>query len=114
MEESQQGEDHQPLEFKNRIDLGQLQTSVAQIKTELGRVQLKVLSKALKVWIHLKNNDRGFGMFRYIRRWFERYKKFTFDSYDPPKPTIYKLGDKKYVKVKRLRTNSKSKGPYIK
>ncbi|MDL5511457.1 MoxR family ATPase [Arenibacter sp. M-2] len=38
MEESQQGEDHQPLEFKNRIDLGQLQTSVAQIKTELGRV----------------------------------------------------------------------------
>ncbi|MEG3657067.1 MoxR family ATPase [Arenibacter palladensis] len=38
MEESQQGEDYRPLEFKNRIDLGQLQESVAQIKTELGRV----------------------------------------------------------------------------
>ncbi|ASO06239.1 AAA family ATPase [Arenibacter algicola] len=38
MEESQQGEDHKPLEFKSRIDLGQLQTSVAQIKAELGRV----------------------------------------------------------------------------
>jgi len=38
MEESQHGEDHKPLEFKSRIDLGQLQTSVAQIKAELGRV----------------------------------------------------------------------------
>ncbi|SHF44884.1 MoxR-like ATPase [Arenibacter palladensis] len=38
MEESQQGEDYRPLEFKNRIDLSQLQESVAQIKTELGRV----------------------------------------------------------------------------
>lgn len=38
MEESQHGEDHNPLEFKSRIDLGQLQTSVAQIKAELGRV----------------------------------------------------------------------------
>ncbi|MEQ8220173.1 MAG: MoxR family ATPase [Arenibacter sp.] len=38
MEESQKGEDYKPLEFKSRIDLGQLQTSVAQIKTELGRV----------------------------------------------------------------------------
>ncbi len=53
-------------------------------------------------------------MFRYIRRWFERYKKFTFDSYDAPKPTIYKIGNKKYVKVKRLRTSAKSKGPYLK
>ncbi|MDX1769593.1 AAA family ATPase [Arenibacter troitsensis] len=38
MEESQQGEDYRPLEFTNRIDLGQLQESVAQIKTELGSV----------------------------------------------------------------------------
>ncbi|GBF22255.1 MULTISPECIES: AAA family ATPase [Arenibacter] len=38
MEESQHGQDHKPLEFKSRIDLGQLQTSVAQIKAELGRV----------------------------------------------------------------------------
>src|SRR5690606_9321186 len=38
MEESRQGEGSSPLEFKNRIDLGQLQTSVAQIKTELGSV----------------------------------------------------------------------------
>jgi hypothetical protein len=53
-------------------------------------------------------------MFRHIRRWIERYKQFTFDSYDPPKPTVYKLGSKKYIKVKRLRTDSKAKGPYIK
>lgn len=38
MEESQHGEDQKPLEFKNRIDLGQLQTSVAQVKKELGSV----------------------------------------------------------------------------
>jgi MoxR-like ATPase len=38
MEESRQGEGSSPLEFKNRIDLGQLQASVAQIKTELERV----------------------------------------------------------------------------
>jgi hypothetical protein len=53
-------------------------------------------------------------MFRLIRRWFERYKKFTINAYDLPKPTVYKLGKKKYVKVKRLRTTSKAKGPYIK
>ncbi|MEZ4968248.1 MAG: MoxR family ATPase [Flavobacteriaceae bacterium] len=38
MEESQQGENSRPLEFKSRIDLGQLQVSVAQIKRELGSV----------------------------------------------------------------------------
>ncbi|MCK0188506.1 MoxR family ATPase [Arenibacter sp. F20364] len=38
MEESRQEEDNKPFEFKNRIDLGQLQSSVAQIKSELGRV----------------------------------------------------------------------------
>lgn len=38
MEEIQNGEDNNPLEFKSRIDLGQLQTSVTQIKSELGKV----------------------------------------------------------------------------
>jgi len=52
-------------------------------------------------------------MFRHIRRWIETYKKSLFDSYEPPKPTVYKLGDKRYIKVKRL--NSKgNKGPYLK
>jgi len=53
-------------------------------------------------------------MFRHIRRWFETYKKLLFDSYEPPKPVVYKIGDKKYVRVKRLRTTSKDKGPYLK
>ena len=53
-------------------------------------------------------------MFRYIRRWIETYKKSLFDSYEPPKPTVYKLGDKKFVKVKRLRTTSKTKGVHNK
>ena len=53
-------------------------------------------------------------MFRNIRRWIDRYVKHLVDAYDPPKPTVYKLGKKKYVKVKRLRTDSKAKGPYIK
>jgi hypothetical protein len=53
-------------------------------------------------------------MFRLIRRWFERYKKFTIDAYDLPKPTVYKLGTKKYIKQKRLRVDPKSKGPYLK
>lgn len=38
MEEIQNGENNNPLEFKSRIDLGQLQTSVTQIKSELGKV----------------------------------------------------------------------------
>jgi len=53
-------------------------------------------------------------MFRNIRRLFEAYKKKLFDSYEPPKPTVYKIGKKKYVKVKRIRTQSKAKGPYLK
>ena len=53
-------------------------------------------------------------MFARLRGWFEAWKKNLFDAYDPPKPTVYKLGQKKYVKVKRLRTSSKAKGPYIK
>ena len=53
-------------------------------------------------------------MFAKFRRWFETYKKSLFESYEPPRPTVYKLGKNKYVKVKRLRTTSKSKGPYLK
>ena len=53
-------------------------------------------------------------MFARLRGWFEAYKKKLFESYEPPKPTVYKLGNKKYVKVKRLRVDPKSKGPYIK
>jgi len=53
-------------------------------------------------------------MFTRLRGWFEAWKKNLFDAYDPPKPTIYKLGQKKFVKVKRIRTGSNSKGPYLK
>ena len=67
----------------------------------------------LKFW-KKQYNDGGFSMFARLRGWFEAYKKKLFESYEPPKPTVYKLGNKKYVKVKRLRVDPKSKGPYIK
>lgn len=38
MEELRTEEENNPLEFKNRIDLGNLQTSVERIKSELGKV----------------------------------------------------------------------------
>ena len=50
-------------------------------------------------------------MFRHIRRLFESYKKILFESYEPRKPTVYKLGNRRYIKIKRLNTRSKSKGP---
>ena len=53
-------------------------------------------------------------MFTRLRGWFDAWKKNLFEAYDPPKPTVYKLGNKKYVKMKRLRTTSKAKGPYLK
>ena len=46
-------------------------------------------------------------MFARLRGWFETYKKSLFESYEPPRPTVYKLGKKKFVKVKRLRPNQK-------
>ena len=56
-------------------------------------------------WFKKQNgNDGGFSMFRHIRRWIETYKKSLFDSYDPPKPVVYKIGDKRYVRTKRIRT----------
>ncbi len=48
-------------------------------------------------------------MFKHIRRWVEAYKNFLFASYEPPKPTVYKLGKKRYIKIKRLRVRPKSK-----
>jgi hypothetical protein len=53
-------------------------------------------------------------MFKHIRRWLDAYKKFLLESYELPKPTVYKLGTKRYIKVKKLRTGSKTKGPYLK
>ena len=52
-------------------------------------------------------------MFRQLRRLWELWKKSLFDSYEP-KPTVYKVGKKRYVKVKRFSTERKSKGPYLK
>jgi len=53
-------------------------------------------------------------MFRHIRRWFAAYKQFTFDSYDPPKPTVYKIGNKRYIKKKIINRPKGQKGPYLK
>jgi hypothetical protein len=53
-------------------------------------------------------------MFKHIRRWFDAYKKFLLESYELPKPTVYKIGTKRYIKVKKLRTGPKSKGPHLK
>ncbi len=52
-------------------------------------------------------------MFRNMRRLFQYWKSTLFDN-EQIKPTVYKVGNKKYVKVKRLRIKSRSKGPYIK
>ncbi len=48
-------------------------------------------------------------MFKHIRRWLGEYKNFLLASNEPSKPTIYKLGNKRYIKVKRLRVRPKSK-----
>jgi len=52
-------------------------------------------------------------MFRHIRRWFESWKKSLFDSYEP-KPTIYKIGNKKYIRKKIINRPKGQKGPYLK
>ncbi len=52
-------------------------------------------------------------MFKRLRRLWELWNKQLFHSYEP-KPTVYKIGKKKFVKVRRFRTTSKSKGPYLK
>jgi hypothetical protein len=53
-------------------------------------------------------------MFRHIRRWFEAYKQSLFDSYEPPKPTVYVLGKRKFIKKKVLNRPKGQKGPYLK
>jgi hypothetical protein len=53
-------------------------------------------------------------MFARLRGWFETYKQSLFDSYDPPKPTIYVLGKKKFIKKKVLNRPKGHKGPYLK
>jgi hypothetical protein len=53
-------------------------------------------------------------MFKHIRRWLDAYKKFLLESYELPKPTVYKMGTKRYIKVKKLRTTSKTKGVHNK
>ena len=53
-------------------------------------------------------------MFARLRGWFETWKQNLFESYEPPKPNVYKIGNKKYVKVKRIMTKSRSKGPFLK
>jgi len=63
-----------------------------------------------------RNNDSdgGFRMFTRLRGWFEAWKKNLFDAYDPPKPTIYVLGKKKFIKKKVLNRPKGQKGPYLK
>ena len=54
-------------------------------------------------------------MWKWFRRLSKSYKSFLFDQYDIPKPTVYKLGNKRYIKVKRLNARSTGKkGPYLK
>ncbi len=53
-------------------------------------------------------------MFTRLRRWFEAWKKNLFDAYDTPKPTIYKLGNKRYIKKKVLNRPKGQKDPYLK
>ncbi len=52
-------------------------------------------------------------MFRKLRRLFENWKKSLYDSYEP-KPTVYKIGNKKYIKKKILNRPKGQKGPYLK
>ena len=43
--------------------------------------------------------DRGLTMFRNMRRLFQYWKSTLFDN-EQIKPTVYKVGNKKYIKVK--------------
>jgi len=44
-------------------------------------------------------------MFRWIKRLWGRYMRFTLEQYDAS-PVVYKIGTKKYIKVKKY-----TKGP---
>ena len=52
-------------------------------------------------------------MFRQLRRLWESWKKSLFDSYEP-KPIIYKIGNKKYIRKKIINRPKGQKGPYLK
>ena len=52
-------------------------------------------------------------MFRQLRRLWELWKKSLFDSYEP-KPTVYTIGNRKYIKKKILNRPKGQKGPYLK
>ncbi len=52
-------------------------------------------------------------MFRKIRRVLETWHKSLYDSHQP-KPTVYKIGNKKYIKKKILNRPKGQKGPYLK
>ena len=53
-------------------------------------------------------------MFKHIRRWLGEYKNFLLGSNEPSKPTIYPLGNKRYIKKKVLSRPKGQKGPYLK
>ena len=53
-------------------------------------------------------------MFRQLRRFWESWKKSLYDSYEPPKPTVYKIGNKRYIKKKIFNRPKGHKGPYLK
>ena len=52
-------------------------------------------------------------MFKWIKKLYKRYERFTLEQYDVS-PVVYKIGTKRYIKVKKLRTGPKPKGPYEK
>lgn len=52
-------------------------------------------------------------MFKQLRRFWEFYKKSLYESYEP-KPTVYKIGNKRYIKKKILNRPKGQKGPYLK
>ena len=52
-------------------------------------------------------------MFRQLRQLWKSWKKSLFDSYEP-KPTVYQIGNRRYVKKKILNRPIGQKGPYLK
>ncbi len=53
-------------------------------------------------------------MFKRLRRLWEAWKQALFDSYEQPKPTVYKIGNRRYIKKKILNRPKGQKGPYLK
>jgi len=43
-------------------------------------------------------------MFRWIKRLWKRYERFTLEQYDLS-PVVYKIGTKRYIKVKKFSKN---------